>query len=62
MQQVWSLTNQGILCVKVLLHKYNFCHDSNYKEIITNYTHISSTYNFLLFSIIFGLHLSIMLL
>ena len=42
--------------VKVSLHIYNFCYNLNYRRIITGYKCVSSTYNSLLFSIIFGLY------
>ena len=45
--------------LKVSLHTYNFCYNWNYRGIITDYKCVSSTYNFLLFSIICGLHLAI---
>ena len=46
----------------VLLHTINFYYDSNYREIITNYKHISSTCNSWLFDIIFCMHLPTILL
>ena len=48
--------------LKVSLDTYNFCYNLNYRGIIANYKHVSSAYNSLLFSKIFGLHLSIILL
>ena len=48
--------------LKVLLHTYNFYYNSNYSGIITDYKCVLSNYDSLLFSIIFGLHLSIILL
>ena len=48
-----------ILLFKVSLHTYNFCYNSIYRGIITDCKCVSSTCNSLLFSIIFGLHLSI---
>ena len=45
--------------IKVSLHTYNFCYNSNYRGNITNYKCVWSTCNSLLFSII--LHLSIIL-
>ena len=35
--------------LKVSLHTYNFNYNSNYRGIITNYKHVSSTYNSLQF-------------
>ena len=52
----------ALLCgiyLKNSLHTFNFCCNSNYRGIITDYECVSSTYNSSLFSLIFGLHLSI---
>ena len=52
----------ALLCeiyLKDSLHTFNFCCNSNYRGIITDYECVSSTYNSSLFSLIFGLHLSI---
>ena len=40
-------------------YTHNCCYNSNYMGIITNYKYVLSTCNSLLFSIILGLHLSI---
>ena len=45
--------------VKVSLYIHNFCYNLNYRRSITSYKCVSSTYNSLLFSIIFGFYLSI---
>ena len=52
----------ALLCeiyLKNSLHTFNFCCNSNYGGIITDYECVSSTYNSSLFSLIFGLYLSI---
>ena len=40
-------------------YTHNVCYNSNYRGIKTDYKCVSLTYNSLLFSVIFGLHLSI---
>ena len=58
-QRFWFFQISVERSCNVSLHTYNFCYNLNYRGIITDYICVSSIYDSLLFSIIFGWYLSI---